>query len=162
MFLLRHEKRRSLLSRIPEEEKEVDDSVHNSETANARLLLERLYELKLERDNLELRHKRIKCRYSEATYVHLKVSTALRVYSTFPLSFDDEIPKRDYALHEGEEISLNARLKLVSEKFDDKFEKACEKTWTKGGRGIELLSRMKKPFQEVLYAVESLVINGRL
>ncbi|KLO10964.1 hypothetical protein SCHPADRAFT_493352 [Schizopora paradoxa] len=163
MFRLRNEKRRSVLSRIPEEDRFLgnDDSIYASEATNVRFLLERLYELKLERDNLELRHKRIKCRYSEATYVHLKVSTALEVYSTFPLSFEDEDSGRERTIHE-DGMSLNARLRVIFKRFDEKFEETCEKTWTKGGRGIELLNRMKKPFQEVLNAVESLVVNGRL
>ncbi len=88
------------------------------------------------------------------------MSTALQVYSTFPLSFDDQ--QHELELREEEEVSQNARLRLIYEKYDDKFEKHCEKMWMKGGRGIELLIRMKKPLQEVLYAVESLVINGRL
>ena len=162
MFRLRNEKRRSVLSRIPEDDKDLgDDLVYTAEATNARFLLERLYELKLERDNLELRHKRIKCRYSEATYVHLKVSTALGVYSTFALSFEDEYSKHDHSIHE-DGTSLNAKLRLVFERYDEKFEKTCEKTWAKGGRGIELLNCMKKPFKEALDAVEFLVINGRL
>lgn len=161
MFLLRNHKRRQSLPQIFEiDEERIDDSLYHSEAVNARLLLERLYELKLERDNLELRHKRAKCRYSEAVYTHLKISTALRVYSTFPLSFDDQ--KREPEPNGRDDLSQSARLRLIYEKYDDRFEKVCEKTWTNGGRGIELLVRMKKSLQEVLYAVESLVINGRL
>jgi len=148
------------MPRIPEEVEEIDDSFYSAEFDNARFLLERLYELKLERDNLELRHKRIKCRYSEAVYLHLKVSAALEVYSTFALSIDD--PEREHNLNQADGISQNERLKIIFEKFDDKFENTCVKTWKKGSRGIGLLTQMKKPLKDVLYSVESLVINGRL